>query len=240
MSFKSIRIFGFCFLLTGCAYFSTSTEPEEPPTSAYPAPDPEMAQQLDTYRDSLNETMGRKVATVQDTLRFGKPESALNNMVSDALRSQASSTLRQFVHVGIIGEESFKLYFVPGELALGDVYEFMPYNNHLVVLSMSGEQLQTLIEQVAEMGGAPISGVRFRIDENGEPNSVLVNAEVIDPDGEYLVATSNWAANGGDKFPALWNASDRTDLDLSIQDVYINYFRNQVELTASTDGRIRK
>lgn len=239
MSFKSIRILGFCFLLTGCAYFSTSTE-QEPPTSAYPAPDPEMARQLDAYRDSLNEVMGRKVASVQDTLQFGKPEAALNNMVADALRFQAASTLRRFVHMGIIGEESFRLYFVPGELTVGDVYEFMPYDNHLVVLSMSGELLMTLIKQVAEMGGAPVSGVRFRIDENGDPNSVLVNAEVIDPDEEYLVATSSWAANGGDKFPALWDASDRTDLEISIQDVYINYFRNQVELTASTDGRIRQ
>lgn len=239
MSFKSVRILGFCLILTGCAYFSSATK-EEPPTSAYPAPDPRMVQQLETYRDSLNKVMGRKVAIVQDTLQFGKPEAALNNIVADALRFQASSTLRQFVHVGIIGEESFKLYFVPGELTVGDVYEFMPYDNHLVVLSMSGERLKTLIEQVSEMGGAPISGVRFRIDENGDPNSVLVNAEVIDPNGEYFVATSSWAANGGDKFPALWNVSDRTDLDLSIQDVYINYFRNQVELTASTDGRIRK
>ena len=240
MNIKSIRIVGFCFLLTGCAYFSSTTEKKEPVTSTYPNPDPEMVQQLDTYRDTLHYEMGRKVAVVQDTLRFGKPESALNNIVADALRFQAASTLRQFVHIGVIGEESFKLFFLPGELTIGDVYEFIPYDNHLVVLSMSGEQLMALIEQVSEMGGAPISGVRFRIDQNGNPNSVLVNAEVIDLDSEYLVATSSWAANGGDKFPALWNASDRIDLDLSIQDVYINYFRNQVELTASTDGRIRQ
>lgn len=238
MRVKSIRIIGFCFLLTGCAYFSSTTE-KEPVTSAYPGPDPEMVQQIEAYRDTLNQEMGRKVATVQDTLQFGKPEAALNNIVADALRFQAASSLRRFVHIGIIGEESFKLFFLPGNLTIEDVYEFIPYRNHLVVLSMSGEQLMELIEQVAEMGGAPISGVRFRIDENGSPNSVLVNAEVIDMDSKYLVATSSWAANGGDKFPALWNASDRIDLDLSIQDVYINYFRNQVELTASTDGRIR-
>lgn len=239
MILKCIRVFGLCFLLTGCAYFSTSTQ-EEVPTSAYPAPDPDMVEQLDAYRDSLNEVMGRKVASVQDTLRFGKPESDLNNLVADALRFQAASSLREFVHVGIIGEESFKTYFVPGVLTLGDIYEFMPYNNHLVVLSMSGERLMELIEQVAEMGGAPISGVRFRIDENGTPNSVLVNAQVIDMENKYFVATSSWAADGGDKFPALWNIADRVDLDLSIQDVYVNYFRNQVELTASTDGRIRR
>jgi 2',3'-cyclic-nucleotide 2'-phosphodiesterase (5'-nucleotidase family) len=239
MTLKSIRTLGFCFLLTGCAYFSTTTE-KELPTSAYPAPDPDMAQQLDAYRDSLNVVMNRKIATVQDTLQFGKPEAALNNHVADALRFQAGNTLRQFVHVGVIGEDSFKIYFVPGELTLGDVYEFMPYDNHLVVLTLSGVQLMELIEQVAALGGAPISGVRFRIDENGNPNSVLVNAQVIDFDSEYLVATSSWAANGGDKFPALWNATDRMDLDLSIKDVYVNYFRNQVELTASTDGRIRR
>lgn len=240
MRVKNTLILAFCFVLTGCAYFSSTTEEKEPVISAYPAPDPEMAQQLDAYRDTLNQKMSRKVATVQDTLRFGKPEAALNNLVADALRFQAASTMRQFVHIGIIGEESFKIYFLPGKLTLGDVYEFMPYNNHLVVLSMNGEQVMTLIKQVAEMGGAPISGVRFRIDENGHPKSILVNAEVIDLDSEYLVATSSWAANGGDKFPVLWEASDRTDLDLSIQDVYVDYFRNQVELTASTDGRIRK
>jgi len=239
MSYRIIRVIGFCFLLTGCAYFSTTTEIEQP-TSAYPDPDPQMVRQLDAYRDSIKSVMGQKVATVQDTLKFGKPESSLNNIVADALRFQAASTLRQFVHVGITGEESFKLYFVPGKLTVRDIYEFMPYNNHLVVLSMSGEKLMTLIEQVADMGGAPISGVRFRIDEDGNPNSVLVNAQVLDPDETYLVATSSWAANGGDKFPALWNVSDRSDLELSIREVYINYFKNQVELTASTDGRIRR
>lgn len=239
MTLKSIRILGLCFLLTGCSFFAKAPV-EEPPTSAYPQPDPEMAQQLNSYRDTLNQVMDRKVATVTDTLQFGKPEAALNNHIADALRFQAASTTRQFVHIGVIGEESFKIYFLPGELTLGDVYEFMPYDNHLVILTLTGEQVLTLIEQVAEMGGAPISGVRFRIDESGNPKSILVNAEVIDMDAEYLVATSSWAAGGGDKFPALWDAKDRLDLDLSIQDVYVNYFRNQVELTASTDGRIRR
>ena len=149
MRFKSIRILGFCFLFTGCAFFSSTTE-KEPVTSAYPSPDPDMAQQLEAYRNTLNQKMDRKVATVQDSLRFGKPEAALNNHVADALRFQAASTLRKFVHVGVIGEESFKLFFLPGELTIGDVYEFIPFNNHLVVLSMSGEQLMELIEPTAE------------------------------------------------------------------------------------------
>lgn len=238
MNVKNFGILGFCLFLTGCAYLSRSSN-EDIPVSVYPAPDPEMVQMLDAYRDSLNEVMGREIATVRDTLRFGKPEGALNNLVADALRFRAASELRRFVHVGVIGEDSFKLYLVPGELTLGDVYEFMPYDNHLVVLTLNGATLLKLIEQVAAMGGAPISGVRFRIDAEGNPNSILVNAEVIDLNREYLVATSSWAAGGGDKFPALWNAEKRLDTNVSLQDVYITYLRNQVELFAITDGRIR-
>lgn len=195
---------------------------------------------LDTYRDSLNLIMNRKIVTVRDTLRFGKPEAPLNNLVADALRFQAASVLRDFVNVGVIGEESFKLFLVPGELTLREVYQFIPYDNHLVVLTLKGSTLLKLIEQVAAMGGAPISGVRFRIDEEGNPNSILVNAEVIDMEHDYLVATSSWAANGGDKFPALWQAEKRVDTYISLKDVYINYFRNQVQLFAITDGRIRR
>lgn len=239
MKFKSVRLLGFCILLTGCAFLSNSSD-KDIEVSVYPAPDPEMAEKLDVYRDFLNEMMGQKVATVEDTIRFGRPEGALNNLVADALRFRAARELRNYVNVGIIGEDSFKLFLVPGELTLGDVYEFMPYDNHLVVLSMDGARLMEVIEQVAEMGGAPISGVRFRIDEKGNPKGVLVNSEVIDMNREYLVATSSWAANGGDQFPALWSVNDRIDLEVSIKGVYVEYFRNQVVLTASTDGRIRR
>lgn len=239
MKLKSLWIFSFCLLLTGCGFFSKSFV-DETSFSAYPAPDPEIKQMLDAYRDSLHQVMGQKIATVRDTLRFGKPESALSNLVADALRFRAARELRVFVHVGVIDKNSFKLFFVPGELTLGDVYEFMPYRNHLVILTLKGRTLLELVEQIASIGGAPISGVRFRIDENGNPNSILVNAEVIDLNKDYLVATSSWISNGGGRFPALWNAEDRMDTGISLQNVFVNYFGNQVELFAITDGRIRR
>lgn len=239
MILKKIRLIGFCLLFTGCAFLSKSPQ-QDVTTSVYPEPDPGMVEKLDAYRDLLKDTVGQKIATVADTIRFNKPEGALNNLVADGLRFRASSELRTFVNVGIISDDMFKLFLVPGELTLGDVYEFMPYNNHLVVLSMRGERLLKLIKQVAEVGGAPISGVRFRIDKNGQPNSILVNSEVLDPAREYLVATDSWDSNGNGRFSALWDIDNRIDLDVPLQEVYAEYFRNQVVLTASTDGRIRR
>jgi 2',3'-cyclic-nucleotide 2'-phosphodiesterase (5'-nucleotidase family) len=122
---------------------------------------------------------------------------------------------------------------------VGDVLEFMPYDNHLVILKLKGFDLERLVQQVAKAGGAPISGVRFSIGSNGRARGILVNSEVISPERDYLVATSNWAADGGDQFPALWSAVDRVDLQLQLKDLFIDYFKSESDLYNITDGRIR-
>jgi len=225
-------------LLPGCMLFHPSNQPASP-DFAYPGPDPEIQSSLELYRGKYMNEVGQKVATVHDTLRFDKPEGALNNYVADALRFRAAAETEQFVNVGVIGESSFRLYFTPGELIVEDVLEFMPYDNHLVILTMKGFDLERLIHQIAEVGGAPISGVRFSIGDHGRARGILVNSEVINPNRNYLVATSSWAADGGDQFPALWSAVNRLDLPLLLKDLFIDYFKSESDLYNITDGRIR-
>ncbi len=205
----------------------------------YPDPDPEISFLLDTYRESLNEVMGSRVAVVTDTIRFGQPESPLGNLVSDAIRYRAGSELGRFVNIGIIGEISFRLFLTPGDLTLGDVLEFMPYDNHLVVLTLPGYKVAELAHQVADQGGAPVSGLRFRIND-GRAAGILVNSQVLDRNRDYLVATSSWVANGGDRYPAVWEYTDRIDLtDVDVRELYIDYFRSRREIHPITDGRLR-
>lgn len=204
----------------------------------YPDPDSEIEAILELYRPGIDDVMGKPIAVVKDTLRFDQPEGTLGNMAADALRYRAALELRKFVHLGVIGEGSFKTYFIPGVLTLGDVYEFMPYKNHLVVLELRGDKVIELIDQVASVGGAPVSGARFRIDDR-RASGLLVNAEVVDLNKYYLVATSSWIANGGDQFPALWSPNHRIDLDIFVKDLYVDFFQGRSELYNERDGRIR-
>ena len=238
MKLRFLWISFLLLLLSGCVFLSETAE-EEAPVIHWPAPDPGFSKILEAHRDSLNLVMGKQIATVRDTLRFDQPEGSLGNLVSDALRFQAASELRTFVHIGIVDESSFNLFLVPGPLTIGEVYEFMPYSNHLTVLEVNGQRVRKLVQQIAQKGGAPVSGVRFSIDNQNNARGILVDSEVLSDEETYLIATTSYLADGGGPFPALWDVRKRTDLELSIRKLYTEYFRNKVVLTADTDGRIR-
>jgi len=228
-------------LISGC---STSkkiiVEPEPIDLEAASAiEDSTIASLLDSYRETYDEKMGVRIAEVAYPLEFGSPESKLGNLAADALRFRAARELRGFVHLSVIGESSFRLNFTEGELTLGDVLEFMPYENHLVLLKLNGGMVYQLSQQIAERGGTPVSGMRFRLDD-GQARQILVNSDIIDSDKEYWLATSNWVADGGGNFTAIMQPLERIDYDVSIRDLYLEYFRNQRTLAPEKDGRIRK
>lgn len=194
---------------------------------------------LDTYRDYYDEVMGETITQVAKPLRFEYPESPLGNLVADAIRARASREARTFVNLALIDENSFKLALPEGRLTRGDVLQFMPYENHLVLLKLNGDQVYHLSQEIADRGGVPVSGLRFRL-EGDRAMGVLVNSGVIDPSDTYWLATSSWIAEGGAKFDALRDPEERVDLEVSIRDLYMDYFNERNVINPETDGRIRE
>lgn len=236
-------------VLAGCSALKSSSTEKDVTTEHAPSinlneiantEDPDIANRLDTFRPKYNEQMGVKVAHVEEPINFEKPEGPLGNIVADALRFRAAGESRMFVHIGIIGQSSFKTSLREGTLTLGDVYEFMPYENHLVLLQLTGDQVQHLAAEIAQINGAPVSGMRFTIRDQ-KPTGLLVNSQVVDPKRTYWVATSSYLANGGDQFSSLWNPVERIDFNhLSVRELYADYFRNRRNIEPTTDGRIRQ
>ena len=218
----------------GRDYLSDALEP----VLGTPA-DPAILSIIDPFRDRYHSELSEHVTVLASPARFSKPEGSLGNLVADALRFRAAQELRQYVHVGVIDQGSFKLHFDAGPVTLGQMYEFMPYENHLVVLELTGTSLKKLADEIAGMGGAPVSGLRFQILEN-RAGGLLVDAEPPQGEETYFAATSSWIADGGGPFSALHDPLSRVDVwSVAIRDLYIDYLQERNPVEPSTDGRIR-
>ncbi|MFU8812424.1 MAG: 5'-nucleotidase C-terminal domain-containing protein [Balneolaceae bacterium] len=227
--------------LAGCTSSEIVTEsPSTPdPEQAAAVEHDEIAALLDVYRDRYKETMGVEIARVTESLRFDQPGNPLGNLAADAIRFRAAREARSLVHLAFIGQDSFRLTFDEGPLTLGEVYEFMPYENHLVVLTVTGHDVKTLASHIAQNGGAPFSGMRFR-NQNGEPAGILVQSEPLQAERSYRLATTSYYANGGGGYLSSFSPVDRQDFfDVSIRELYVEFFRLRRTIEPVLDGRMQ-
>lgn len=122
---------------------------------------------------------------------------------------------------------------LPGEVTYGEAFSVQPFGNSLVTLSLTGEQIDTLLEQQFDN---PVPG-QMRILQVSQgftytwsasaPTgnkvdiaSIMINGVPIDPAGVYRVTVNSFLADGGDRFTVLTQGTNRlggaVDLDALI------------------------
>ena len=79
-----------------------------------------------------------------------------------------------------------------------DVYEILPFENALCVLTLRGADLRHLFENIAARGGEGVSGVRLTISADGRLLDCSVGGLPVDEERTYTVATLDYLAEGND------------------------------------------
>ena len=113
----------------------------------------------------------------------------------------------------------------PGQVTYGEAFAVQPFGNLLVTISMTGEQIQRLLEQQAisgRAGGRDVlifgvsNGFTFTYDPAAPFGSRILDASVtlngtpIDPAATYRVTTNSFLADGGDAFTVFREGTNRT------------------------------
>lgn len=189
------------------------------------------------YRSELAKKMDEPIGKASDTFTRNKPESSLGNLAAESLRDFASFLLKTHVDLGLVNLGGLRSDLLSGEVTVGHIFEVMPFENRLIILELDGELLAKLLNEIAQINGEPVSGVRFRIVEN-EAKDIIINGQPLQKDKTYRVATSDYLANGGGNMPTLWKAK-RQETNYLIRDIIIEYVRNRRVVEPVVDGRIR-
>lgn len=207
-------------------------------------PDLEAMAILAPYKAKIDSIMSPVIGRSAINMRAYRPESPLSNLVADILRETAAEYTGETADIGIVNIGGLRNDLPQGNITYGDIYEIVPFENSLCILTLQGEDLEDLFEEIAKVHGEGLSGACLEITEDGELVSATVKGKEIDEDKMYTVATINYLAEGNDGMPSFTKAKEMVcPQGATLRKVFLDYvarFTEQgKEVDAGLEGRIK-
>jgi len=178
-------------------------------------PDPSMLAKVRDYQAGLAKRFDVEIATLAAPLdsrpgavRSG--ESAIGNLIADALRTAATAEVAIINGGGIRGD---KFYPAGTKLLKRDILDELPFGNKTMLTIVPGKAILAALEngfsQVERLSGRfpQVAGLSIVADPAAAPGArvktVTVNGEALDTARDYKLATNDFVARGGDGYAML-------------------------------------
>lgn len=191
---------------------------------------------LRPLRDSLSQVMDEKLSEAKGMFTKAKPSGSLGNFITDVMFWKAQQKQAQTLGV-MYNYGGIRLNQIPdGPISKGKIYELLPFDNELVLVSIKGAVLKVWLQSVIKSGGWPISrSLAFTTDSLGD--IAFNSGQSISDSVDYYVATNDYVANGGDDCTFLKGVS-QIHTGMLTRDVMIEYLRMTPQVMPDTLQRI--
>ncbi|WP_431899089.1 bifunctional metallophosphatase/5'-nucleotidase [Nonomuraea sp. bgisy101] len=139
---------------------------------------------------------------------------------------------------------------MPNLVTHGQALRVQPFGNMLVTMTLTGAQVERLLEQQwCGQGTARVLGIStgftYTYDnarpacDKVDPGSIKLNGTVIDPAGEYRLTANSFIATGGDGFSVLTEGTERVEKVRDIE-AFESHIRAGSPLQPPALGRITR
>ena len=201
---------------------------------------------VEPFKKELDRQMNVVLNQADTDLENHRPESKLGNLVADLSLDVANQYYqpddKQTIDFCLLNTGGLRTSIPKGPITLSTAFQVMPFENELVVITLSSEKVKELFGYLADKGGEPISGATMIIQDS-EPFNVLINGKPINESKNYKVVTSDYLARGGDKMYFFSDPINSEKVGIKLRDAIILYFNQQAEngktINSKLDGRIK-
>ncbi|HSM65349.1 MAG TPA: 5'-nucleotidase C-terminal domain-containing protein [Ilumatobacteraceae bacterium] len=231
------------------------------PSASVVEPDPGAQALLDTFADQVDELSQEQVATAGEALCLnrlpgdnrsaGTPGCAPDVTAASGAKADVNGGFIQQIVTDAFLARAFRadlaiqnaggvrIPLEAGPITVGDVYTLLPFSNTLVELTLTGQEIDDVLEQAIEnfvddggsTGSYPYgSAIRYDVDLTQPFGDRIQNVEVKDRDSgiwapldltktDYVVVTNSFLASGRDGYDAFGVAF----ADGRVVDTFIDY-----------------
>jgi 5'-nucleotidase len=176
-------------------------------------------------------------------------ESPVADLIADAQLAATKGANRGNADLSFINSGGVRTDLVPradGRVTYGQIFALEPFGNTLVVRTLTGAQLKSLLEHQFDAQGlrpsvlVPSANFHFAYDLSKPLGEHIVamrlDGKPIDPNGRYRVVVNSFLASGGDGYTMLTEGADTFDAGLDL-DALEEWLATNPQVP--TPGRIR-
>lgn len=208
--------------------------------------DPDVEKIIAPYSEKVRE-LSKVIGRLEGGLaKSGVGAGSLGNFVSDAMRAQAKAKLGKPVVLAVMNSGGLrKNDIAAGDLRASDIFELLPFENALVALDVTGEQLGKLL-QVATRDAQSGARIQFKYNDRDRPEFIsgkLIdengNEQEIDPNKTYTIVTIDYLLrlNSG-AYALLQEAKNPTPLNITLRDAVMNYVKSETAAGRAIRGAL--
>lgn len=200
--------------------------------------------ELQPLKDSMDRMLNEVIGYVPEAMSAYQPESPLLNWAADALLFPVRMQHPDKADFSVVNIGGLRCNWPEGDLTIRSIFELMPFENQVVILTMSGADVLLLADQMAVQGGQGTSGMTLVINaKTGKAEDVRIGGKAVEPERDYYVVTSDYLSGGADGMDALTRFKEREYTGIKIRSQYIDYVKtltaNHQPVAAICDGRVR-
>jgi 5'-nucleotidase/UDP-sugar diphosphatase len=192
--------------------------------------DPKLLDLLEPYVAKAESVLFKVIGQAEATFFYDgvrEEENPLGNLVADSMLWCTKYLGADFA---LQNGGGIRADLPEGRLTESMIYEALPFDNTVVVLTLDGKRVQSLFEYMATIssgqGGFPqvSRGVSMTIDMSKKKcTQVMINGKPLDTSRTYKIATNSYLAAGGDGYRIFLKAIDAYDSSMFQRDVLIEY-----------------
>jgi 2',3'-cyclic-nucleotide 2'-phosphodiesterase (5'-nucleotidase family) len=209
----------------------------------------ELAQNLiKPYKEKLDTEMNEVLVISSEEFpkEKGKTQTKLGNLVADLSLEVAQIMYADTIDFCLLNFGGLRTSLPKGEITRGKIFELMPFENELVVVTINQKNLNRLTNYL-HINPQPISkgitlesyeiydGREFRAGLMTKENKYRLN-------DEFKILTSDYLANGGDNMTFFANPIKYEKVGIKLRDAIIQYCQEQhqqgKQLKGVIDNRI--
>jgi 5'-nucleotidase len=196
--------------------------------------DPVVSAVIEGYSRGAESATKRIVASLKLPLFRRGNQYPLGYMIAEARRNVLRADL------GLVGNGGIRGDLPGGPITYGQLYEVQPFQNTLVRLTLTGRQLQEVLEHALGADGSPsahVAGAVVRYDPRRRAGqrvrSVEVQGRALRRDARYTLAVDDFLSGGGDGYSMLTGlpAEPGGTLDVDAVITYLRRLPPPVEIT---------